>query len=128
MLVCERYGTRLRAGRTDQRYCGPACRQRSYRERRRNAAREAVVEQVDRFAELEEAVGRSAAENVLIARITAAARDDWRASAWLLRYLHGWAAPPQAVERVPDAQAKADVDDPLAEVDELREARSTRAS
>jgi hypothetical protein len=124
---CESCGRPLGwTSRPDRRYCGAACRQRAYDERRRAARKPAVEPAPALLAELEAAVERATDEMRLVAIVAAAAPTNWRAAAWLLsrRWPERWASR-RPVEDEPTPPAS-DPDDPFREVDELAARRRRR--
>jgi hypothetical protein len=79
VALCKHCGAAI-AGRSDRRFCDPACRTAAHRARHRvraGARRLRLVERVD-------IVEPDIAEDALALGITQAAREDWRAAAWLL--------------------------------------------
>jgi hypothetical protein len=115
---CEECGAPLPAlARSNRRYCRSACRTAASQRRRR----EAEISDIRPKSELEQAIERATEEPKLLASVVAAAaRGDWRASAWVLsrRWPDRWGPPPQRqVEQVPRVLDHAT--GPFAEVDEL---------
>jgi hypothetical protein len=87
------------------------------------------------YRELRERVEQARAEGEArnVARIAAAAVEDWRAAAWLLerQYPDRWGRPstrvrPAELEPAP-IEEELEAEDPFREVDELAEARRRRA-
>jgi predicted nucleic acid-binding Zn ribbon protein len=116
--------------RPDRHYCSRACKQIAYERRRREAAGlEYVVPRAGLDAELEQALARATEETRLLARVAAASRTDWRASAWILqrRYPERWAGRPRPVAE-PEPDKRPDAPDAFAEVDELARKRRRMGS
>jgi hypothetical protein len=91
-------------GRADRCYCSPRCRTAAHRARERDVRR----------ARLGVIAPAAPTEASLLATIARAAETDWRAAAWLVRYLD---SRPTVEEPVGVATG------PFAEVDELAEKR-----
>src|SRR4051812_43385187 len=89
--ACANCG-RILGGRADKVFCSSACRVAAFRDR---PPRGELVRLVDAVADNREA----RLEAVLLAAVSRAAEDDWRASAWILE------------RRYPDRWGKADRDD-----------------
>ncbi len=121
---CEQCDRALPLGRADQRYCGTNCRTAACRQRRRDEREQERREWVGLTAHQAHALDSALAEERLLASVAHAARENWRASAWLLerRYPEHWAQRPREVEAAPPP----DPDDPFREVDELAARRRER--
>jgi predicted nucleic acid-binding Zn ribbon protein len=79
VALCKHCGAAI-GGRSDRRFCDPACRVAAHRERHRVSARARRLRLVERVDAAEPHI----AEVALAFGITEAAREDWRAAAWLL--------------------------------------------
>ena len=124
MKLCEGCGEPLTGpGRSDRRYCGPACRKLAFKRRQVERAAPELAEpapalSLDREALLAEATS----EPRLVAYVArAAAAGNWRAAAWLLERRHPerWGAGERKPELLPG-------DDPFVAVDELAKRRRLR--
>jgi hypothetical protein len=105
VVKCETCGDELPAtARRNRRYCDARCRRRAYEERQAPARPELA----------------------LVVPVAAAAKTNWRASAWLLerRYPERWAAPPRRADD--EAPPAVDANDPFAEIDMLAAKRRAR--
>jgi hypothetical protein len=130
---CEQCGDPLPAtARRNRRYCDARCRRRAFEGRHAlpKAAPELApvvpVAAITDDEQVQELLGRVLEEPRLIAQVAAAAKTNWRASAWLLerRYPERWAAPPRRADDEPPPAVIAD--DPFAEVDQLAAKRRAR--
>ena len=121
---CEHGEKPLPLGRADQRYCGTNCRTAACRQRRCDEREAERHEWVNLTAHQADALERALAEERLIALVAGAARDNWRAAAWMLERRHPerWAQRPREVEVAPPP----DPNDPWREVDELASRRRRR--
>jgi hypothetical protein len=129
-VKCEQCGDPLPAlARRNRRYCDARCRRRAHEERHAPAPELAPVVPVAAITDdehVQELLARVLAEERLIAQVAAAAKTNWRASAWLLerRYPERWAAPPRrADDELPPVVAE---HDPFWEVDQLAAKRRAR--
>jgi hypothetical protein len=129
---CESCGRPLGStSRPDRRYCGAACRQRAYDDRRRAAREPAGHESVTvepspaQLAELERVLERATSEVVLVGIVAKAASTNWRAAAWLLsrRWPERWGSVRRPVDDEPTPAPAPSEPDPFAEIDELAERR-----
>jgi hypothetical protein len=134
--MCQRDGCENpipATSRADAKYCEPSCRWRAYADRQREARVQLVRDSErfddpappdDRLDRLRAAVKDAVQEEKLVAVIAAEARQNWRASAWLLSRIH----PDRWGERGRDVPLafEDDPNDPFREVDELAERRSRR--
>jgi hypothetical protein len=114
--------------RPDRRYCSPACRQSAYAQRR--GSRSVTVISPAEQSEIARILASATREERLVLQVAAAAaKGQWRASAWLLelRWPERWGRPEKrpAVEVVADRPPNA-IDDLFAEVDEVRARRERR--
>jgi hypothetical protein len=114
--------------RPQRRYCSAACRQSAYERRRR--WRSVAVISPSEATDIERILASATSEERLVLQVAAAAaKGQWRASAWLLerRWPERWGPPEKrsAVEVVVDRPPNA-IDDVFAELDEIR-ARRERA-
>jgi hypothetical protein len=124
---CANPSCRRRLGETsrpDKVYCSPACRVAAH-ERRRGEREEEAARVLD-VPELEAVLARATTEERLLAQIAgAAAKGQWRASAWILerRFPERWAARPRPPAES-ESEPKVADDSVFAEVDEIAQRRA----
>jgi hypothetical protein len=110
--------------RPDRRYCSPGCRQSAYAQRR--GSRPVAVIPPAEQTEIERILAQATREERLVLRVAAAAaKGQWRASAWLLerRYPERWARPSRQEERRPAPTSSPEAMF-FAEIDELARRRA----
>jgi hypothetical protein len=136
-MKCEHCGDPLPASsRRNRRFCDARCRRRAFEERQHHVAPSAEgatpelapVVPISEEAQVRELLARVLAEERLVAHVAAAAKTNWRASAWLLErhYPERWAPVRRSAldeEPVPVAPNE---NDPFAEVDSLAARRRAR--